>query len=140
MPSYNNSDTYIRKPRSSREARKRRESRVSHGTDKWSDVKQKKRREMKFRTNRRYDKHHIVRSFNDDLDEDVANVVETRYDLYESGYKHLEKVIKSDNCLSYYDNPVIIKELLCSLLNTCEPVVLELDVYDIHMIMQHYWY
>jgi len=78
MPSYNNSDTYIRKPRSSREARKRRESRVSHGTDKWSDVKQKKRREMKFRTNRRYDKHHIVRSFNDDLDEDVANVVEIR--------------------------------------------------------------
>lgn len=145
MPSYNNSDSYTRKPRSYREARKHREARkydisVSRGTDKWWDVKKRKRYEMKFRSNRCYDKLYIVRSSNDEVDDEVANVVETRYDLYESGYKHLEKLIKSDNCLSYYDNPVIIKELLCSLLNTCEPVVLELDVYDIHMIMQHYWY
>ena len=145
MPFYNNSDAYTRKPRSYREARKRREARnfgtsVSCATDKWRDVKKLKRYEMKFRANRCYDKLHIVRSFNDELDDAVANVVETRYDLYKNGYKHIEKLIKSDNLLSYYDNPVIIKELLCSLLNTCEPVVLELDVYDIHMIMQHYWY
>ena len=144
MPFYNNSDAYTRKPRSYREARKRREGRnhdisVSRGTDKWRDVKKLKRYEMKFRANRCYDKLHIVREFNDDLDDALANVVERRYELYTSGYKHLEKVIKSDNCLSYYDNPVIIKELLCSLLNTCEPIVLELNVYDVHMIMQHYW-
>ena len=140
MPSYNNSDSYIRKPRSYREARKRRETRPSRGVDKWSDVNKHKRREMKFRSNRRYDKLHIVRNFSDDTEEDVANTVETRYDIYASGYKHLERLIKSDNCLSYYDNPVIINELLCSLLNTCDPVVLELDVYDIYLIMQHYWY
>ena len=141
MPFYNNTDAYTRKPRSYREARKRREASkhreasVSRGTDKWHDVKKLKRYEMKFRANRCYDKLHNVRAFNDELDDAVANVVENRYDLYKNGYKHLEKLIKSDNLLSYYDNPVIINELLCSLLNTCEPVVLELNAYDIYMII-----
>ena len=140
MPFYNNTDAYTRKPRSYREARKHHEARkrgtsVSRGTDKWCDVKKKKRYDMKFRSNRRYDKLHIVRAFNDYLDDAIASVVENRYDLYKNGYKHIEKLIKSDNNLSYYDNPVIINELLCSLLNTCEPVVLELNAYDIHNIL-----
>ena len=140
MPYYNNTDTYLRKPRSYREARKRCSYRVSRGYDKWRDVKSRKRYEMKFRTNRREDKLYEVQSFNDELDDDLGRVIESRYDMYTLGYNHLEKLIKADNLLSYYDNPVVIKELLISLLNTSEPVVLELDSYDIRMIMEHYWY
>lgn len=140
MPYYNNTDAYLRKPRSYHEARKRGSYRVSRGSDKWRDVKSRKRYEMKFRTNRREDKLYEVQSFNDDLDNDLGAVIESRYDMCTLGYNHLEKLIKADNLLSYYDNPVIIKELLISLLNTSEPVVLELDSYDIRIIMEHYWY
>ena len=60
MTTYNNTDVYLKKPRSYREARKRRESRASHKTNKWYDANERKRHEMKFRNNRRYDKLYIT--------------------------------------------------------------------------------
>ena len=76
MPSYNNTDAYLNKPRSYREARKRREGRAAHETNKWYDANQRKRYEMKFRDNRRYDKLYIVPFIGLDEDEPVDDVYE----------------------------------------------------------------
>ena len=77
MPSYNNSDSYINKPRSYREARKRRATRSLHETNKWHEANQRKRYEMKFRNNRRYDKLYIVPFLGmDDPEEDVIEETE----------------------------------------------------------------
>jgi len=78
MPSYNNTDSYLRKPRSYREARKRREAGASHETNKWYDANQHKRYEMKFRNNRRYDKLYVVPFLG--LDEDDEQVGDVEYD------------------------------------------------------------
>jgi len=77
MPSYNNSDSYINKPRSYREARKRRAARSLHETNKWHEENQRKRYEMKFRNNRRYDKFYIAPFLGmDDSEEDVIEEIE----------------------------------------------------------------
>jgi hypothetical protein len=76
MPSYNNTDAYLNKPRSYREARKRREGRAAHETNKWYDANQRKRYEMKFRDNRRYDKLYIVPFIGLDEDEPFDDVYE----------------------------------------------------------------
>ena len=76
MTTYNNTDVYLKKPRSYREARKRREARASHETNKWYDVNQRKRYEMKFRDNRRYDKLYIIPTLDSDEVEYPVEIIE----------------------------------------------------------------